>query len=118
MQDPARHQPPGDGTGTSTEALSRALARHREALTAKLGLIEAERAAGHLTPVQASEQAHAARAVYDRDVALAEIAADTGWETWAGVGGVLYARIPQTQPAAVVRAPSPQALREAIERYE
>jgi len=117
VNDPARQQPPDDGSGTRGEALERALSAHREALTAKVGFIEAERAAGHLTPVQASEQAHAARAAYDRNCALAEIEADfPGWETWCGVGGVLYARRPRSSPPKVVRAPSAQALREAIDR--
>src|SRR5436190_7799789 len=84
MKDPARQHPPHHAGGASGEALKRALTAHREALTAKVGLIEAERAAGHLSIAQASEQAHAARAVYDRDCALAEISAETGWECWAG----------------------------------
>jgi hypothetical protein len=115
MQDPARHQPPDDGTGT--EALSRALAAHREALTAKVDLIEAERAAGHLTPVQASEQAQAARAVYDTAVALAAIERDfPRWETWVGtLPHLLYARLPMSSPPIVVRSATPQGLRAEVE---
>ncbi len=116
MQDPARQHPPDDGSGIRTEALRRALAAHREALTAKVDLIEAERAAGQLNIAQVRDQLHAANAVYDRDCALAEIASVTGWETWVGVGGVLYARLRNSTPPKAVRAPSAAALREKIER--
>jgi hypothetical protein len=56
VNDPARQQPPGPGSGARSEALSRALAAHREALTAKIGLIEAERDAGQLTAVQVRDR--------------------------------------------------------------
>lgn len=107
------HSSPPDQPHAS-DALERALSACREALTAKVGLIEAERAAGHLSVAQVRDQLHAANAVYDRDCALAKVAAATGWETWTGVGGVLYARLPKSTPPKVVRAPSPQALREKI----
>jgi hypothetical protein len=105
--------------GTGGEPLARALAAAHDALAAKLALLEAEQAAGSLTAVQAAVQARAARTVYDRDRGLAEIAAETGWETWVGtLPHLLYARRPLTSPAWVVRAPDPAALREAIEAYE
>ena len=110
-----------DATGTpsaSEEALCRALAAAHDALAAKIALLEAEQAAGSLTPEQAAGQARAAQAVYDRDCALARIAAETGWQTWAGVGGILYARRQRSSPPKVVRAGTPQALAEAIERAE
>lgn len=47
---------------------------------------------------QAAEQARAAQAVYERDCGLARVTADTGWHTWVGVGGVLYARREPTSP--------------------
>lgn len=97
------------------DALHRALAAHREALLAKVAEIDAKRDAGRITIAQHRDQVHAAHAAYDRDCALAEIEADTGWHCWVGVGGVLYARREKTSPPQVVRAPSPQALREAIE---
>ena len=108
-----------DATGTGRkEALGRALAAAHDALAAKIALLEAEQAAGNLTPIQAAGQARAAQAVYDRDCALTRVAAETGWETWGGVGGVLYARRPKSSPPMVVRAASPRALAEAIERAE
>lgn len=111
----------GDATGSlgaGEEALSRALAAAHDALAAKIALLEAEQAAGNLTPTQAAGQAQAAQAVYERDCALARVAAETAWETWVGVGGVLYARRPRSTPPIVVRAASPGALAEAIERAE
>jgi hypothetical protein len=101
--------------GTREETLARALAAAHDALAAKIALIEAEQAAGTMAPGLAAQQAAAAQAVYDRDCGLARIAADTGWHTWTGVGGVLYARLPKSSPPKVVRASSPKALREAIE---
>ena len=53
-------------------------------------------------------------AVYDRDCSLARVAAETGWETWTGVGGVLYARRARTSPPKVVRAADAAGLREQI----
>jgi hypothetical protein len=108
----------GDATGelrASEEALSRALAAAHDELAAKIALLEAEQAAGTLTSHQAAAQARAAQAVYDRDCALARITAETGWQTWTGVGGILYARLPKSSPPQVVRAPSARALRAAIE---
>jgi len=114
MQDPARQHPRHRASGTREEALRRALATHRDALTARAAQIEAKREAGRITSAQQRDQLQAARAVYDRDCQLARIAADTGWECWVGVGGVLYARRPRSTPPKVVRAPSAGALREAI----
>jgi hypothetical protein len=109
----------GDATGrphASEDVLSRALAAAHDALAAKIALLEAEQAAGNLTPTQAAGQARSAQAAYDRDCALARIAAETGWHTWAGVGGILYARRPKSSPPMMVRAATPEALAEAIER--
>jgi len=103
--------------GTDEEALARALAAAHDALAAKTALLKTEQAAGSLTPEQAAGQARTAQAAYDRDCTLARIAAETGWETWVGVGGVLYARRPMTSPPRIVRALSAQALREAIDGY-
>jgi hypothetical protein len=42
-----------------------------------------------------------------------------GWQAWPGVlAGVVYARRPQTSPPLVVRAITPDALRQAIEAAE
>jgi hypothetical protein len=100
--------------GTREEALARALAAAHDALAAKIALIEAEQAAGTLARDLAAQQAAAAQAVYDRDCALARVEADTGWHTWAGVGGILYARRERTSPPKVVRAGNSDALRAAI----
>ena len=100
------------------DALARALAAAHDALAAKIALLETEQATGSLAPEQAAGQARAAQAAYDRDCALARIAAETGWQTWAGVGGILYARRLRSSPPMVVRAATPQALAEAIERAE
>ena len=97
------------------DALARALAAAHDALAAKIALIEAEQAAGAMAPALAAPQATAAQAVYERDCGLARVAAETGWQTWVGVGGILYARRSKSSPPQVVRAPSAQALREAIE---
>jgi len=64
---------------------------------------------------QAEGLARAAQAVYERDCALARVAADTGWHAWAGVGGILYARRERTSPPKVVRASDADGLRVAIE---
>jgi hypothetical protein len=101
--------------GTSEEALARALAAAHDTLAAKIALIEAEQAAGSMAPELAAQQAAAAQAVYERDCGLARVASDTGWMTWVGVGGVLYARRERTTPPKVVRAPSTEELRAAIE---
>ena len=97
------------------DALARALAAAHDALAAKIALIETEQAAGALTPQQAAGRARAAQAVYERDCALARVAADTGWHTWAGVGGILYGRRERTSPPKVVRAADADGLRAAIE---
>ena len=83
-------------------AFARGLATAHDTLAAKIALLEAEQAA-------------AAQAEYDRARALAEIQAATGWETWAGVGGILYARRPNTSPPRVVRAADAAGLRVQIE---
>jgi hypothetical protein len=56
----------------------------------------------------------------ERARALAEVARDCpGWETWPGVlAGVVYARRPRTSPPLVVRAVTPDGLRQAIEAAE
>ena len=56
----------------------------------------------------------------ERTRALAEVARDyPGWETWLGMlAGVVYARRPLTSPPLVVRAVSPDGLRQAIEAAE
>lgn len=42
-----------------------------------------------------------------------------GWHAWPGViGGVVYARRPRTSPPLVVRAITPDGLRQAIEAAE
>ena len=108
------HDATANGSG-GEEALARALAAAHDALAAKIALLEAEQAAGGMAPVLAAQQAAAAQAVYERDCALARVAADTGWHTWTGVGGVLYARLPKSTPPKVVRAADAEALRAAIE---
>ena len=113
MTDDATGQP-----SASEDALARALAAAHDALAAKIALLELGQASGELPPVLAGQQAAAAQAVYDRDCALARIAGDTGWETWVGVGGGLYARRERTSPPKVVRAANPAGLRAAIGRAE
>ena len=54
----------------------------------------------------------------DLDAALAAVAADTGWHCWRGVIPMLYASRPKTSPPVIVRAPTADALREAIEKAE
>ena len=54
-------------------ALARALATVHDTLAAKIALLEAERAAGTMTPGQVAEQAQAAQVEYDRARGLAEI---------------------------------------------
>jgi len=98
------------------DALALALARCHDALAAKLALLETEQAASTLTAAQAAAQARAAQAVYERDCGLARVAAATGWQTWTGVGGVLYARLPKSSPPKVVRAADAAGLRAAIAR--
>jgi hypothetical protein len=100
------------------EALALALARCHDALAAKLALLETEQAAGTLTAAQAAEQARAAQAVYERDCGLARVTAETGWQTWTGVGGILYARLQRTSPPKVVRGANTDALRAAIKAEE
>ena len=107
-----------DATGIPAShevALARALATAHDTLAAKIALLEIEREAGTMTAGQVAEQAVAAQAEYDRSRALAEIQADTGWETWAGVGGILYARRPNSSPPKVVRAADAMGLRQEIE---
>ena len=96
-------------------ALARALAAAHDTLAAKLALLEIEREGGTMTAAQVAEQAAAAQVDYDRARALAEIQAETGWEAWVGVGGVLYARRPNSSPAKVVRAADAAGLRQQIE---
>ena len=110
-----------DATGRPTaneETLARALAAAHDTLAAKIALIEAGQAAGTMAPELTAQQAAAAQAVYDRDCALARIQADTGWHTWAGVHGVLYARRERTSPPKVVRAGDAEGLRAAIKAEE
>jgi hypothetical protein len=110
-----------DATGTSSlreEALARALAAAHDTLAAKIALLETEQAAGNLAPGQAVEQARAAQAVYERDCGLARVAAETGWHTWLGVGGVLYARRERTSPPKVVRAATAEELAAKIREHE
>jgi hypothetical protein len=102
----------------SEEALARALAACHDTLAAKIALLEAEQAAGNLTPTQAAGKARSAQVAYDRDCALARIAARTGWKTWIGVGGVLYARRLRSSPPMVVRGVTTEGLAEAIQRAE
>jgi hypothetical protein len=107
-----------DATGqpsASEEPLARALAAAHDGYSAALSMIEAELTAGQITRPQAQAAAAAASAAYERDCALARVAADTGWHTWVGVCGVLYARLPTSTPPRLVRAATVQALREAIE---
>jgi len=100
------------------DSLARALARAHDALAAKIALLEAEQVAGTLSPELAAGQARAAQAAYDRDCALARVEADTGWHTWVGVGGVLYARRERSSPPKVVRGANAGALRAAIKAEE
>ena len=96
-------------------ALARVLAIAHDTLAAKIALLEVEQAAGTMTSRQLAEQAAAAQAEYDRARALAELQAATGWEPWSGVGGILYARRPNTSPPRVVRAADAAGLRVQIE---
>jgi hypothetical protein len=52
--------------------------------------------------------------------ALAEVEHDyPGWQAWPGMfAGVVYARRPRTSPPLVVRAITPERLRQAIEAAE
>jgi len=52
--------------------------------------------------------------------ALAQVDRDyPGWHAWPAVlGGLLYARRPRTSPPLVVRAVTPDGLRQAIEGAE
>jgi hypothetical protein len=104
--------------GAREDALAEVLAAAHDALAAKLAMLETEQAAGTLSPAQAAQQARVAQAVYERDCALARIAAETGWTTWVGVGGVLYARRPNSTPPKVVRAADVEGLSAAIECAE
>lgn len=109
---------PNDATGAPASrevALARALATAHDTLAAKIALLEIECEAGTMTAAQVAEQAQAAQVEYSRVRALAEIQADTGWETWVGVGGVLYARRPRTSPPKIVRAADAAGLRQQIE---
>jgi hypothetical protein len=106
-----------DATATPAEqALRAALARHREVYQTKVETIERDVIAGHLSRALAADAMRTARISYERACDLAEIEAATGWHAWAGVGGILYASHPKSSPPIVVRAPSTEALREAIER--
>jgi hypothetical protein len=51
--------------------------------------------------------------------ALADVDRDyPPWHAWEGVFGLLYARWPQSSPPMVVRAVTPDGLRQAIEAAE
>ena len=93
MTDDATGQP-----APSEETLARALAAAHDALAAKIALIELEQASGELSPELAAQQAAAAMAVYDRDCALARVAAETGWERGPGSVGCCTPAVPH-QPA-------------------
>jgi hypothetical protein len=56
----------------------------------------------------------------ERARALAEVERDyPGWHAWPGaLAGVVYARRPRSSPPLVVRAVTPDALREQIEAAE
>jgi hypothetical protein len=55
----------------------------------------------------------------ERDRALRDVeAAYPGWSVWPGVIALLYARRPRSSPPMVVRSPTPEGLREAIENAE
>ena len=55
----------------------------------------------------------------NQDQALAAIERDHRyWHTWAGVGGLLYARRLKSSPPRVVRAATPDGLRAEIEASE
>ncbi len=119
---------PGPSGGGTSPLTNDATARpaHREAALAErlaaihdtwdtaLRVLEADREAGSLPPHLVAEQMRLATAAYDRDRALAELTADTGWQTWVGVGGLLYAKQPSSSPAKVVRAATEQELRQAV----
>ena len=113
MSDDATGRP-----GAREDALARALVAAHDTLAAKIALLETEQAAGNLAPGQAAEQARAAQVVYERDCGLARVAAETGWRTWVGVGGVLYARRERTSPPKVMRGADADALRAAIKAEE
>lgn len=107
-----------DATGIPAareDALRVTLARLRAAYQRTIETIEADLAEAQITHAQAQDATHAALAACVRDCDLAEVEAATGWQCWTGVGGILYARRPMASPPRVVRAPSAQALRAAIE---
>ena len=54
----------------------------------------------------------------DLSTALAAIERETGWHCWQGAIPMLYARREQTSPPWIVRAPTPEMLRKAIDEYE
>jgi hypothetical protein len=55
----------------------------------------------------------------ERDRALRDVeAAYPGWFAWPGVIALLYARRPRSSPPMVVRSPTLDGLREAIEDAE
>ena len=103
-----------DSSGTREEQLDLALAAAHETYAAALAVIEADLAAGQITSAQAQAAAAAASAACERDCALARITSATGWHTWVGVGGVLYARRVRTSPPKVVRAADADGLRAKI----
>jgi hypothetical protein len=110
-----------DATGRDShheEALQATVAGLRETLAATLAQIAVAYDAGHLTEAERDAEAAAASARYERDYELATIAADTGWRCWRGVIPMLYASRPKTSPPMIVRAATPEALREAIEKAE
>src|SRR5260370_16502065 len=79
MEDHASPQP--STSADDERSLAVILAAYHDALTVKIALLETEQAAGQLTPAQVREQAAAAHAAYDRDCALARVAAQPGRET-------------------------------------
>lgn len=107
-----------DAVSISDHVLAGRLARARDKLEATLAVLETELAAGTLAPELAGQQARVAQGAYDRESALARLAAETGWHTWTGVGGLLYARRPMSSPPRVTRAADVEGLRAGICRGE
>ena len=55
----------------------------------------------------------------ERERALRGVEADyPGWCAWPGVLSLVYARRPRSSPPMVVRSPTPEGLRQAIENAE
>jgi len=102
------------GETVAEQVLAARLSAIRGELELKLAALEAGRESGAMTAAQVAGAAREAQAVYDRDRGLAQLAAETGWQTWVGVGGVLYARRERSSPPWVVRAASAAELRQRI----